>query len=411
MEHNTPLAESPRIVLTGIRNAGKSSLMNNLFGKDVSIVSPEPGTTTDPVTRKIELGPLGPAAVTDTAGIDDPGDLGTLRVRKSSAALRVSDILVLVSPAHLPLAAEEQSILDEEVKEERPLLIVLTHGDRPLHPDKEGLAKRYPSVKADNATGEGIEDVRRRLAELGRLAAPEPTPVEGLVSEGDTVLLVTPIDLAAPKGRLILPQVETIRDLLDKDCSCMVVKERELYRAYRNLKEPPKLVITDSQAFHKVAADVPESQMLTSFSILFARKKGDLAVFLEGVCALSRLPSRPRVLVLEACSHHRQADDIGTVKIPRLFRQLVAAGAEFGFSRDFPEEKELAEVDLVIHCASCMLKRRAVLSRLQVLGRAGVPVVNYGLFLAWTNGLLPRVLEPFPVERGVPKPQRSGVVS
>ena len=224
----------------------------------------------------------------------------------------------------------------------------------------------------------------------------EPTPLEGLVREGDLLLLVTPIDLAAPAGRLIAPQVQTIRDGLDRDASCLVVKERELYSAYSNLKKPPRLVITDSQAFSKVAADIPEDQALTSFSILFARKKGDLSRFLNGLAAAARCPESPRVLVLESCSHHRQADDIGTVKIPRLFRQLVRDDAIFSFKKGLPGEDELSSYHLVIHCGSCRLTRGQMGVRLSRLESAGVPVTNYGMFLAWVNGLMPRALEIFP---------------
>jgi [FeFe] hydrogenase H-cluster maturation GTPase HydF len=214
------------------------------------------------------------------------------------------------------------------------------------------------------------------------------------VNEQDLVLLVTPIDLAAPAGRLILPQVETIRDLLDRDCAALIVKERELHTFYHRIGIKPALVITDSQAFHKVAADIPEDQPLTSFSILFARKKGDPSLFIRSLNALKNFPQKGRVLVMEVCSHHRQAEDLGTVKIPRLFRQLVGSQVEFGHTRKVPKDPEAW--DMVIHCAGCMITQKAMDSRLEIFRQKGIPVLNYGLFLAWANGLLPRALEPFP---------------
>ena len=226
----------------------------------------------------------------------------------------------------------------------------------------------------------------------------EISPLEGLVHENDLVVLVTPVDLAAPKGRLILPQVETIRDVLDRDCASLVVKERELKYFYDKLRIKPKLVVTDSQAFSKVAADIPENQLLTSFSILFARKKGDLALFVRGIRELKNTPDNARILVLESCSHHRQADDVGTVKIPRLFRQLVKHDAEFDFTRELPDNGKLKEYFMVINCAGCTVTANKMKLRLEVLKKNGVHATNYGLFLAWVNGLLPRALEMFPFE-------------
>lgn len=416
MNTTTPLAESIRIVLAGLRNAGKSSLMNNLLRQDASIVSAKPGTTTDPVTRRIELDALGPAAVTDTAGLDDDEEgLGASRVGKSTAALAGADILVLVTASDRPWDAREKTLLDRW--KGKPVLIVLSFSDRVKDPSKADLVKRaaagkplsaaapglvsvsgseFAAVEVDNVSGKGIEEFRKRLAQFGDLVDPEPTPVEGLVREGDLAVLVTPVDLGAPAGRLILPQVETIRDLLDRDCGCMVVKERELGSFFAKLKERPAIVITDSQAFHKVAAELPEDQLLTSFSILFARKKGDLAFYVDGLSRFESLQEEPRILVLEGCSHHQKADDIGTVKIPRLFRQLMRPRAEFVYSRDVPKGEELGRIHGVIHCGSCMLKRRAVLARLETFRQAGIPVTNYGLFLGWAQGVFPRVLKPFP---------------
>ena len=407
MTTTTPLAESIRIVLAGLRNAGKSSLMNNLLRQEASIVSAKPGTTTDPVTRRIELDALGPAAITDTAGLDDDeADLGARRVDKSAAALAGADILVLVTAADKAWDGRELKLL--ETWKGKPVLLAVTFSDRPKDPVKAetlarlaslagtGADKGEASVEVDNLTGKGIEDCRKKLAVFGDRIDPEPTPVEGLVREGDLAVLVTPVDLGAPAGRLILPQVETIRDLLDRDCACLVTKEREFGSFYARLPERPAVVITDSQAFNKVSADLPEDQLLTSFSILFARKKGDLAFYVKGLTRFRSLPEDPRILVLEGCSHHQKADDIGTVKIPRLFRQLIRPRAEFVYSRDIPKGEELSEIHGVIHCGSCMQKRRAVLSRLEKFRDVGIPVTNYGLFLGWAQGVFPRVLKPFP---------------
>ena len=395
---NTPLAERAKIVLFGLRNAGKSSLMNALMAQDVSIVSPTAGTTTDPVTRTFELGSLGPVAITDTAGLDDVGELGSQRVEKSLERLRQSDIPVLVTRADTPLTDAERRMVDQLVTTKPALTVVLTHADAGYDQPKYDWARALGVVAVENPVRRGIEELRVLLEKKGAKADREDSPLEGLVTEGDFLILVTPVDLAAPKGRLILPQVETIRDTLDRDCACLVVKERELFSFYRLLNKRPKLVICDSQAFAKVAADIPGDQPLTSFSILFGRKKGDLGRYVRGVKALATLPADAKILVLESCAHHQQADDIGTVKIPRLFRQLVQPRAEFHHTRQLPPERELAEFSMVINCAGCMVSRNAVLERLDVLERLNIPVLNYGLFLAWVNGLLPRALEPFPEE-------------
>ncbi|OQY31877.1 MAG: [FeFe] hydrogenase H-cluster maturation GTPase HydF [Spirochaetaceae bacterium 4572_59] len=390
----TPLAEMTRIVLAGVRNAGKSSLMNKLFQKDIAIASDTPGTTTDPVTRKIELGKLGMCAITDTAGLDDTSKLGEQRILKTRERLETADVILFVSPGNIKPSADEKELLKWLSEKKLPWIAVLTFGDRPLHPEKEVFFAEQNRIILDNTRDKSSLALISKMEKLEREISKELTPVEGLVKENDLVMLVTPIDLAAPAGRLILPQVETIRDLLDKDCAALLVKEKELYSLYNNLGIKPSLVITDSQAFHKVSADLPEDQPLTSFSILFARKKGDPALFIESLKALRDFPENGRVLVMESCSHHRQADDIGTVKIPRLFRQLVGSKVEFGHSRKIPENPK--EWDLIIHCAACMMTQKAMNIRLEIFRKTGVPVLNYGLFLAWANGLLPRALEPFP---------------
>jgi len=409
MTETTPLAELTRIVLAGIRNAGKSSLMNNLFGKDISIISATPGTTTDPVTRKIELGKLGMCAVTDTAGLDDEGTLGSQRMEKAVERLDTADLVLFVSPGDKPPAAKELELLGILKERKIPYIGVLTFADRQADDRKKLFFPAEKCISMDNtktdtqagtAAGQSpagspqLSRLLQKMEAMEKEISREPTPVEGIVQENDLVLLVTPVDLAAPAGRLILPQVETIRDLLDHDCAALIVKERELYSTYTSLGRRPDLVITDSQAFHKVAADIPEDQKLTSFSILFARKKGNPEYFIKSLKALASFPEEGKVLVMEACSHHRQADDLGTVKIPRLFRQLAASRAQFTFTREMPEHP--ADYDLVIQCAGCMVTQKVMNSKIDIFRDAGVPVINYGLFLAWANGLLPRALEPFP---------------
>ena len=397
-EASSPLAVSLHIVLVGVRNAGKSSLLNTLFEKEVAIVSSQPGTTTDPVLRKMELGRLGPVAIVDTAGIDDEGELGASRVRKTLERLEGASIVLFVTPNHLGPKDPERKILHTLKGMNRPFLVILTFCDQEAHREKQAWLEEEgitPVLRVDNISRKGGREVREALSRMADRVVPEPTPLEGLVKEGDTVLLVAPLDLAAPKGRLIQPQVETIRDALDRDCRVVVCKERELYDTYRMLKSPPTLVITDSQMFHKVAADIPPRQPLTSFSILFARKKGELEPYLESLSVLERFPAGGRVLILEACSHHRQPDDIGTVKIPRLLQQLVHRDMVIQHARSL-EGRDVSDYHLIIHCAACMLTRQAMLTRLSAFRRQGVPVLNYGLFLAWANGLLPRAIEPLP---------------
>jgi [FeFe] hydrogenase H-cluster maturation GTPase HydF len=396
--NKTPLAEQIRIVLFGMRNSGKSSLMNNLFERDISIISDMPGTTTDPVTRTIELDKLGPVAVCDTAGFDDTGEVGHQRVKKTYSRYENADIIIMTTRSDKDLTEEEKYFLNELKDKRKNLLVVLTFGDNPANENKQKFLEEFKLITVDNISKKGIKDFKTRLISFHDKIEHEITPLEGLVHENDFVILVTPIDLAAPKGRLILPQVETIRDILDNDCAALILKERELKYFYDKLTVKPKLVITDSQAFNKVAADIPADQALTSFSILFARKKGDLKFFVEGIKALNHVPKNAKILILESCSHHRLPDDIGTVKIPRLFKQLAQSKVEFDFARSLPESSKLQEYFMVINCAGCMVTRKLMINRLNVLKEKNIYGINYGLFLAWANGLLPRALEPFPAE-------------
>jgi [FeFe] hydrogenase H-cluster maturation GTPase HydF len=392
----TPLAESVSIVLAGNRNAGKSSLLNAIFQKDVAIVSSTAGTTTDPVTRKIELGRLGACSVTDTAGLDDEGDLGAQRIEKTKERLESADLVLFVSPQDKPVTQSENDLLSWIEQKKIVYIGVNTFADRTADESKSHFFPAGKSVTLCTASGTrpDITALFEKIESFENMIRRELTPVEGIVHEGQFVMLVTPIDLAAPAGRLILPQVETIRDLLDRDCSALIVKERELYDLYHSLGRRPDLVITDSQAFSKVAADIDEDQKMTSFSILFARKKGDPLFFIESLRTLAHFPRHGRVLVMEACSHHRQADDLGTVKIPRLFHQLVDQEAVFEHTRQMPEHPD--EYDMIIQCAGCMVTQRMMNKKIEVFKKSNVPVLNYGMFLAWANGLVPRALEPFP---------------
>ncbi|MCL2293653.1 MAG: [FeFe] hydrogenase H-cluster maturation GTPase HydF [Spirochaetes bacterium] len=405
-----------KIVLLGLRNTGKSSLMNNLFGKDVAIVSNIPGTTTDPVSKAMELDELGPVSVIDTAGLDDEGDIGKERIKKTLEKIENADIHLLVSRIDKEPAESEVTLAETIAKKNGILIIVLTFADKSANPLKLEWAKKYPHCTVNNLSKDGIEDFKKSVISLKEKITFEITPLEGIVKEGDLLLMVTPIDASAPKGRLIMPQVETIRDSLDKNCGTLVIKEHKVKFFYDSLKIKPALVITDSQAFHEVAANIPQEQKLTSFSILYARKKGDLSEFVEGLaelkkyidertnavaqsssqgCEASLLPSNTRVLVLEACSHHAKEEDIGTVKIPALFRKLIDKNAEFEFLKSLPERENLLKYSVIIHCGACMITRTAMVSRLEKIKESGVPIVNYGLFLAWANKLLPRALEPF----------------
>ncbi len=396
----TPLAEQIGIVLYGLRNSGKSSLVNNMLEADISIVSDRPGTTTDPVVRSIEMGPLGPVSVTDTAGFDDDDDeLGALRVSRTNLRLETADIVLFVTRGDVPPTSAEEAVVARLIELRKPALIVLTFADKGVCGEKRRFAPHYRRIHVDNLSRRGIRDLNAALQSFSDLVEREITPLEGLVQADESILLVTPIDDSAPKARMILPQVEVIRDILDKDCFMSVTKELQLASCYASLKERPSLVITDSQAFTEVAAAIPRDQLLTSFSILFARKKGDLAYFVEGLRRLSEVPACGRILILESCKHHRVDDDIGTVKIPTLFRKKVRPDVTFELLQDVPER--LTDYSFVINCAGCMTTRNNMMRRIAMFRDAGLAGTNYGLFLAWAKGLLPRALEPFPLEHAL----------
>jgi len=399
MNQGAPKGLRLHIGIFGRRNSGKSSLLNAITRQYVSIVSEFAGTTTDPVEKPMELLPLGPVLFIDTAGIDDEGALGRLRVQKTLQVFERTDLGIIVSEADRWGSFEEQ-LLAEFKNRNTPVIAVMNKIDQ-AEPRAEVIdhlaGQRIPVVRTVAISGAGILDLRHALI----LSAPvefvnSPSILGDLVGAGEMAVLVVPIDKEAPKGRLILPQVQAIRDLLDSDAYCMIVKERELRDALGRLKRPPKLIVTDSQAFLKVVADTPRDIKLTSFSILFARFKGDLNEMVRGAMAVEQLKPLDRVLIAEACSHHPIGEDIGRVKIPRWLTQYVGGKLEFTTvqGHDFPED--LASYRLVVHCGSCMLNRREMLMRILRCRQAGVPLSNYGLIIAYSLGIFERALEPFP---------------
>ena len=395
----TPKGLRLHIGIFGRRNVGKSSLLNALTRQTVSIVSEVAGTTTDPVEKPMELLPIGPVLFIDTAGIDDAGMLGELRVARTRQVFDRTDVALLVTEAGA-WGPFEEAVLAELRGRDIPVIVVYNKADCGT-PDARAATMLADSSIRTVATvaprGEGILDLRDALVQV----APEefinaPAIIADLVPAGELVVLVVPIDMKAPKGRLIVPQVQTIREILDVDAYCMVVKERELRDALERLRRPPRLVVTDSQAFLKVAADTPPEIQLTSFSILFARAKGDLDEFVRGAMAIDSLRAGDRVLIAESCAHHPIGDDIGRVKIPRWLTQYVGGKLEFSTTQghDFPED--LATYGLVVHCGACMWNRRELLSRIIRCRRAGVPITNYGVSIAYSLGIFERALGPFP---------------
>jgi [FeFe] hydrogenase H-cluster maturation GTPase HydF len=387
------------IGIFGRRNVGKSSLLNALTRQQVSIVSPEPGTTTDPVEKPMELLPLGPVLFIDTAGLDDVGALGAQRVERTMKVLERTELAILVL-AEEGLGSLEIGLLDAFEQRKIPVLPVLNKSDlaKPADATLDRLIHRgLKPVVVSAVRGEGLAEIREALVDL----APDeylnaPTILSDLVPPGECAVLVVPVDKEAPKGRLILPQSQAIRDLLDHDAYAIVVQERELRTVLDRLNRKPALVVTDSQAFLKVAADTPPDVPLTSFSILFARQKGDLLQFARGALAIDSLKPGDRIAIAEACSHHPIGEDIGRVKIPRWLGQYIGGSLDIQQvqGRDFiPDPKDYK---LVIHCGSCMLNRREVLSRIFACNRAGVPITNYGMAIAYSLGIFERALQPFP---------------
>ncbi|MGN0403940.1 MAG: [FeFe] hydrogenase H-cluster maturation GTPase HydF [Bariatricus sp.] len=407
--NTTPSAERIHIGIFGKRNAGKSSLINAITGQSLAIVSDIAGTTTDPVLKAMELLPLGPVVMIDTPGLDDEGKLGKLRIQKSYQILNKTDIAVLVTDASCPMTAEDIAILGRIREKGIPYVVVRnkidmietseasefvkTIADNPI-PD--GWLTEQNCISVSAATGKNIYELKEMIAKQVPAENMTLKIVGDLLKPNDVVVLVVPIDSAAPKGRLILPQQQTIRDILEAGAVSVVTRETELKETLASLGKKPRIVITDSQAFKQVSADTPEDVQLTSFSILFARYKGNLESNVRGARMLERLKDGDKILVSEGCTHHRQCEDIGTVKLPRWIRNYTGKELEFVFTSgtEFPDD--LSPYALIVHCGGCTLSEREMKYRLKCAEDQQIPMTNYGIAIAYMNGILERSLEPFP---------------
>ena len=383
-------AERLHIAFFGLRNAGKSSVVNAVTNQELSVVSDVKGTTTDPVKKAMELLPIGPVVIVDTAGIDDEGDLGELRVEKTRKMLNKTDIAILVVDAAKGKQDEDLKLIEDFKKRKIPYIIAFNKCDLITVKQETKENEIYVSAKENI----NINELKELIGKLSNPETEEKTLLGDIINSGDTVVLVTPIDSSAPKGRLILPQQQTIRELLDIGATVVVTKDTELEETLQKLKNPPTLVITDSQAFKKVSAIVPENVELTSFSILFARYKGGLWGAVNGADELDNLQDGDYVLISEGCTHHRQCGDIGTEKLPNWIKNYTKKAINFDFTSgsDFPED--LKKYKLIIHCGACMLTEREMKSRIAISGEQQVPISNYGIIIAKINGILKRAVEP-----------------
>lgn len=388
--NDTPSANRLHIAFFGQRNAGKSSLVNAVTGQDLAVVSDTKGTTTDPVYKSMELLPLGPVMIIDTPGFDDIGNLGTLRIKKTRQVLNKTDIAILVIDGSSGISQRDQELLSLIQKKEIPYLEVFNKADRMDTAAPEG------SLLVSTKTGQGIQELKEKIGTIIRTDDEKLHIVGDIIRPSDFVVLVVPIDSAAPKGRLILPQQQTIRDILEADASAIVVKENELKNTLRYLGRRPSLVITDSQVFDRVSKETPPEIPLTSFSILMARYKGFLDTSVRGVHALDFLKDGDNILIAEGCTHHRQCDDIGTVKLPRWLRQYTGKKLmiETTSGTEYPED--LSPYSLIIHCGGCMLGEREVRYRMKCAVDSGIPFTNYGIAIAHIHGILKRCLGIFP---------------
>ena len=398
--NNTPNADRVHIGIFGRRNAGKSSVINAVTGQNLAIVSDVLGTTTDPVYKAMEILPLGPVVLIDTPGLDDVGELGELRVQKAFQVLNKTDIALLVLDVNSGFSKEEEKLLELVKAKNIPFVAVLNKTDIA----KEDKIKEFEKLLKDKYNIEnvvsmsaekkdGIFELKEKIASLNTEKEKSPI-ISDLVCPGETAVLVVPIDESAPKGRLILPQQQTIRDLLDHNAMAAVTQVTTLAKTLESFKEPPKIVVTDSQAFKEVAKIVPENVPLTSFSILFARHKGELSTLVKGVKAMDDLKDGDTVLISEGCTHHRQCNDIGSVKIPNAVRKYTGKNLNFEFTSGGEFPLDLSKYSLIIHCGGCMFNEREMKYRIACANDAGIPMVNYGVLLAQVNGILNRSLEP-----------------
>ncbi|MGL5435309.1 MAG: [FeFe] hydrogenase H-cluster maturation GTPase HydF [Lachnospiraceae bacterium] len=390
--NDTPRSDRIHIAFFGRRNAGKSSLLNAVTGQNLAIVSPVEGTTTDPVYKSMELLPLGPVVVIDTPGLDDNGELGLQRVKKARQVMNKTDLALLVVDGEAGLLADDQALQLLLTEKKIPFLTVMTKSDlletipEPADPQ---------TIWVSTSTGHNIHELKERLGQL--LPQEESVSlVRDLVAPLDFVILVVPIDKAAPKGRLILPQQQTIRELLEAGAASIVVRDHELKQTLAQIGKRPSLVITDSQAFAQVSADTPDDIALTSFSILFARSKGSLTEAVAGLAVLSRLQDGDKILIAEGCTHHRQCDDIGTVKLPRWISQYTGKQLEYIFSSGTGYPEDLSPYRLIVHCGGCMVNTREMKYRIAQAKDQNIPITNYGILIAHTQGILRRSIELFP---------------
>ena len=390
--NQTPDGERLHIAFFGCRNAGKSSLVNAFTGQNLAIVSNVKGTTTDPVYKTMELLPLGPVMIIDTPGIDDEGDLGELRIAKTKQVLNKCDLAIIVVDACINLGTQELDLIESAKQRNIPFLIVHNKADLLSEIPENKSGEVWVSAK----TGYGIFELKEKCASLAQTEKNNRRIVSDILSAGDFVVLVVPIDKAAPKGRLILPQQQTIRDILDAGATAIVCRDSELTQTLKKLGRKPDLVITDSQVFASVSKMVDNDILLTSFSILMARYKGDLPLMVKGASQIDNLKAGDTILISEGCTHHRQCEDIGTVKLPKWITNRVGEGINFEFTSgtEFPED--LSKYKMVVHCGGCMLNEREVRYRLRCCQNANVPVTNYGTLIAYLNGILPRTIKPFP---------------
>ena len=390
--NETPSADRIHIGFFGKRNAGKSSVVNAVTGQDLAVVSDVKGTTTDPVFKSMELLPMGPVMIIDTPGIDDVGALGELRIRKTKQVLNKTDVAVLIIDASCGKTQEDEELI--KLFEEKNIEYIVVYNKSDLLESKRAETDREIHVSVKDKVN--IEALKEKIAAMAPVENQKLRIVADLINPSDFVVLVTPIDKAAPKGRLILPQQQTIRDILEADATAIVVKEFELKETLENLGKKPKMVITDSQVFAKVSADTPRDIMLTSFSILFARYKGLLEDAVKGAVAVEHLKDGDTILISEGCTHHRQCDDIGQVKLPRWIKNYTGKQLNFEFTSGGEFYEDLTKYKLIVHCGGCMLPEREVKFRLKCAVDQKVPMTNYGILIAYMQGILQRSLEPFP---------------
>jgi [FeFe] hydrogenase H-cluster maturation GTPase HydF len=399
---DTPKSNRLHIAIFGKRNAGKSSIINALTNQEIALVSDVAGTTTDPVYKAMEILPIGPVVMIDTAGIDDEGTLGKMRVQKTYEVLNKTELAILVITAKEGITDFDREIIDRIQQKKIPIIGVINKMDRePVEEDRIAEWKNsyhIPFIKVSAAKREGIETLKQAIIENANIEQYEKVIVGDLIEPHDWIVLVTPIDKAAPKGRIILPQQQTIRDILDHGAMAIVTRETELKQTLHQLGTKPKMVITDSQVFAKVNKDVPREVLLTSFSILFARYKGDLEALVLGAKKIKQLKPGDHILICEGCSHHKQEGDIGRDKIPKWMEEIVGGKLYFEWTAggSYPEPYKMKQFDLIMHCGGCMLNPKEMEFRIQQAVENGIPIINYGVFIAFATGILDRVLEPFP---------------